>query len=686
MPEDTAPESAPQNTPEPGDAAAPEATPTAQAPAAEAQPADEPVTRESQAEAPASAETPAEAPVSAGAPSEAPAPADVPAVAQNVRPEPPQGPGFVDLGLAPEILVALDALGYEEPTPIQVRAIPVLLAGRDVIGRAATGTGKTAAFALPLVQRIDPSVRGVQALVMAPTRELAVQVAEATQKYGARRGVSVLAVYGGQDITRQLRELRRGVQVVVGTPGRLLDHIRRGSLDLSGTQYVVLDEADEMLDMGFIEDIEAILEQLPKERQTALFSATFPPRIADLARRALKEPERVTVVPEKLDTPLVRQVAYLMPRQHKLEALARILDVEAPTSAIIFCRTRGEVDELTAALGVRGYHPEALHGGLAQAQRDRVMAKFRQGTADLLIATDVAARGLDVEHVSHVVNYDIPQTPEVYVHRIGRTARAGREGTALTLVLPRERFLLKAIERTTGQPFEHAKVPRPEEIRARRRGRIVDSVREALASPDELEAFRDIVRPLMEEFDPIDVAAAALRIAAKKSGTEEPGSDTEIPEFDDRGGQRTERFSSGGEEGRGPRGRRDRQEGGRTPAGKATLYIGIGRRRGIRPADIVGAIAGEARISGDRIGAIEIADQFTLVDVDEADADAIVEKLSKASIRGRPVAIRRSREDQGEVRGASGPPRRDYADGPRGPRRDGPGRGRDGGGGYRGGR
>ncbi|HEX8393877.1 MAG TPA: DEAD/DEAH box helicase [Longimicrobium sp.] len=655
MPEDTAPDGAPQNTPENDTASAPESA-AHDAPAADGPAAEAPRAESAEAAPPA-------------------------------RPEPPVGPGFVDLGLAPEILVALDALGYEEPTPIQVRAIPVLLAGRDVIGRAATGTGKTAAFALPLVQRINPSQRGVQALVMAPTRELAVQVAEATQKYGARRGVSVLAVYGGQDITRQLRELRRGVQVVVGTPGRLLDHIRRGSLDLSGTQYVVLDEADEMLDMGFIEDIEAILEQLPAERQTALFSATFPPRIADLARRALKEPERVTVVPEKLETPRVRQVAYLMPRQHKLEALARILDVEAPTSAIIFCRTRGEVDELTAALGVRGYHPEALHGGLAQGQRDRVMAKFRQGTADLLIATDVAARGLDVEHVSHVVNYDIPQTPEVYVHRIGRTARAGREGTALTLVLPRERFLLKAIERTTGQPFEHAKVPRPEEIRARRRGRIVDSVREALAATDELEPFRDILRPLMEEFDPMDVAAAALRVAAKKGGTEEPGSDTEIPEFEDRGG-RNERHNTG-EDSRGPRGRRDRHEGG-TPAGKATLYIGIGRRRGIRPADIVGAIAGEARISGDRIGAIEIADQFTLVDVDEQDADAIVEKLSKASIRGRPVAIRRSREDQGEVRGASGPPRRDYADGPRGPRRDGPNRGggyRGGdGGGYRGGR
>ena len=444
---------------------------------------------------------------------------------------------FTDLGIAPEVLSVLEGLGYEEPTPIQVRAIPLLLGGRDVIGRAATGTGKTAAFAIPLVQRVDTSAHSIQALVMAPTRELAVQVAEATHKYGARRGVRVLAVYGGQDISRQLRELRRGVHVVVGTPGRLLDHIRRGSLDLSGTGYVVLDEADEMLDMGFIEDIEAILDALPTERQTALFSATFPPRIADLARKALKEPERVTIAPEKLDTPRVRQVGYLVPRQHKLEALARVLDVEAPTSAIIFCRTRTEVDELTAALGVRGYHPEALHGGLAQAQRDRVMARFRQGTADLLIATDVAARGLDVEHVSHVVNYDIPQTPEVYVHRIGRTGRAGREGTAITLVLPRERFLLRAIERTTGQPIEHARVPRPQEVRERKRARLSDAVRDVIARGEDLEPFRQMVHGLAEQFELLDVAAAAIRIAAEHRGTEETGNDAEIPEFDvrDRG-------------------------------------------------------------------------------------------------------------------------------------------------------
>ncbi len=563
---------------------------------------------------------------------------------------------FTDLGLEPDILTALDALGYEEPTPIQVEAIPVLLAGRDVLGQAATGTGKTAAFALPLVQKIDADQRGVQALVLAPTRELAVQVAEATHKYGARRGVRVLAVYGGQDISRQLRELRRGVHVVVGTPGRLLDHIRRGSLDLSSTGYVVLDEADEMLDMGFIEDIEAILEALPAERQTALFSATFPPRIADLARKALKEPERVTIEREKLDTPLVRQVAYLVPRQHKLEALARVLDVEAPTSAIIFCRTRTEVDELTAALGVRGYHPEALHGGLAQAQRDRVMARFRQGTADLLIATDVAARGLDVEHVSHVVNYDIPQTPEVYVHRIGRTGRAGREGTALTLVLPRERFLLRAIERTTGQPIEHAKVPKSQEVRERKRARLSDALRDLISGGDDLEPFRQMAHGLAEQFDLVDVAAAAIRLAGESRGTEEAGDDTDIPEFDvrDRGrddAPRESRRAPGGRDGGGGGG------GGRArgaAAGKATLYIGIGRRRGVRPADIVGAIAGEARVSGDTIGAIEIADQFTLVDVNESDADRVIQALSGAQIRGRPVSVRRSREDRGETYGSGG--------------------------------
>ncbi|HYW06105.1 MAG TPA: DEAD/DEAH box helicase [Longimicrobium sp.] len=557
---------------------------------------------------------------------------------------------FTELGLDADLLVAIDALGYEEPTPIQVQAIPLLLSGRDVVGQAATGTGKTAAFALPLVQKVDGDLRGVQALVLAPTRELAVQVAEATHKYGARRGVSVLAVYGGQAIDRQLRELRRGVNVVVGTPGRILDHIRRGSLDLSSVGYVVLDEADEMLDMGFIEDIEAILEETPPTRQTALFSATFPPRIAQLANRHMTDATRITVRAPRLETPLVRQVAYVVPRSHKLEALARILDVEAPTSAIIFCRTRNEVDELNEALSVRGYRPEALHGGLNQAQRDRVMKRFRDGTADLLIATDVAARGLDVEHVSHVVNYDIPQTPEVYVHRIGRTGRAGREGVAITLAQPREQFLLRGIERVVGQPIPLARVPTVADLRARRvellRTAILETIQE-----DEYDLYREAVLPLAEQFDPIEIAAAAAKLAADATRGEEPENEVEIPQWENRPARPRD-------DTRGPRGRRDHFEGGdggrdigprRPPSrgrgGEMTrLFIGVGRRRGIRPGDIVGAIVGEAKIPSEGIGAIEIADQFTLVEVAESMADDVLNAMRNATLKGRPFNIRRAHE------------------------------------------
>jgi ATP-dependent RNA helicase DeaD len=555
-------------------------------------------------------------------------------------------PLFTELGLEPDVLATLEALGYEEPTPIQVEAIPTLLAGRDVLGQAATGTGKTAAFALPLVQRIDANLRGVQALVLAPTRELAVQVAEATHRYGAKRGVSVLAVYGGQPIDRQLRELRRGVNVVVGTPGRILDHIRRGSLDLSAVGYVVLDEADEMLDMGFIEDIETILTETPAGRQTALFSATFPPRIAQLAARHMSDPVRVTVRAPKLETPLVRQAAYVVPRPYKLEALARVLDLEAPTSAILFCRTRNEVDELNEALSVRGYRPEALHGGLNQAQRDRVMKRFREGTADLLIATDVAARGLDVEHVSHVINYDIPQTPEVYVHRIGRTGRAGREGTAITLVQPREQGLLRGIERVVGRPIEVARVPTVADLRARRVELLRSAIRETIEE-DEFDGYREIAASLAEDgYDALDIAAAAAKLAADATRGEEPENEVEIPQWENRP-QRPH------DDTRGPRGRRDSFDGpgrdgpprGRRPRADMTrLFIGVGRRRGIRPGDIVGAIVGEAKIPAEGIGSIEIADQFTLVEVAEEHADHVIRTMSRAAIKGRPVSIRRSHD------------------------------------------
>ena len=549
---------------------------------------------------------------------------------------------FRGLGLDESLVVELESLGYEEPTPIQATAVPALLEGRDVIGSAATGTGKTAAFALPLIQRLDPEVRGVQALVLAPTRELAVQVAEAVHRYGRGRRTSVLPVYGGQSIERQLGALKRGVQVVVGTPGRILDHIRRGSLNLSAVRYAVLDEADEMLDMGFIEDIEAILAETPGDRQTALFSATFPPRIRALSERHLRDPVRVAVRPEPMDTPLVRQVAYTVPRAHKLEALVRVLDLESPTSAIIFCRTRTEVDELTQALALRGYRPEALHGGLNQVQRDRVMGRFRDGAADLLIATDVAARGLDVEHVSHVVNYDIPQSPEAYVHRIGRTGRAGRTGVAITLVQPREHRLLKAIERVVRQRITPERIPTVADLRARRLELLRADLREMLLAGD-FDRFRGVVESLADQFDPMDIAAAAARMALDAtrgdSALEEAG---DLPHWEpvDQGG--------GEERGRGPRKRRDQADarGGGGPRGgpSSRIFVGMGRRRGLRPGDLVGAIVNEAGIAASAIGAIEIADQFSLVEIAEPQVDRVVSALSRASIKGRRVGVRRARD------------------------------------------
>jgi len=350
--------------------------------------------------------------------------------------------GFATLGLRDELLAALDDLGYEEPTPIQRETIPLLLTGRDLLGQAATGTGKTAAFALPALQMIDASRRVPQVLVLVPTRELAVQVSEAMFRYGRELGVKVVPVFGGQPIQRQLQALDRGVHVVVATPGRALDHIGRGSLALDAIQTVILDEADEMLDMGFTDDIESILESTPDDRQTVLFSATMPSRITSIAKRYQRSPERITIGrpdSEPGAKVLVRQTVYVVQRAHKPSALGRILDIEAPKSALVFCRTRTEVDQLTETMNARGYRAEALHGGMDQAQRDRVMSRLRDGTAELLVATDVAARGLDVDTLTHVVNYDVPSAAESYVHRIGRVGRAGREGVAITLAEPRER-------------------------------------------------------------------------------------------------------------------------------------------------------------------------------------------------------------------------------------------------------
>ena len=440
--------------------------------------------------------------------------------------------GFTSLGLSDELIATLTSLGYEEATPIQREAIPPLIEGRDLLGQAATGTGKTAAFALPLIQQMGADAtrrRGgeaIRALVLVPTRELAMQVAEAIHRYGKSIGARVLPVYGGQSMHQQLVVLRRGVDVVVATPGRALDHIRRGTLNLKSLRTVILDEADEMLDMGFAEDLEAILEAAPAERQTALFSATLAPRIKAIAKRHLKNPVNVKIEPERAregSIPRVRQVVYMVQRQQKAAALGRILDVEDPASAIVFCRTRTEVDELTEKLGSRGYRAEAIHGGLSQEQRDRVMRKFREEALDLLVATDVAARGLDIGHLSHVVNFDVPASPDAYVHRIGRTGRAGREGVAITLAEPRETRMLRNIEQHTKQKIRTEQVPTVRDLKARRLDATRDSVRAAVEDGS-LDQYRALVESLASELDIVDVAAAAVKLVHQATAT---GSDEE---------------------------------------------------------------------------------------------------------------------------------------------------------------
>ncbi|MBI5434406.1 MAG: DEAD/DEAH box helicase [Planctomycetes bacterium] len=583
--------------------------------------------------------------------------------------------GFAALGLPPALVGTLTTLGYEEPTPIQREAIPPLLAGRDLLGQAATGTGKTAAFALPLLvlsaggfaERNAP-----RALVLVPTRELAMQVAEAIHKYGKEQKANVLPIYGGQSIVQQLRALDRGVEIVVATPGRALDHLNRGTLKLTDVKLVVLDEADEMLDMGFAEDLEAILSKLPEGHQTALFSATLPARILAIAKSHLKNPVKIQIARERTEAgavPRVRQVAYIVQRAQKPVGLGRVLDMESPTSAIVFCRTRVEVDELAEFMNSHGYRAEALHGGFLQSQRDRVMKLFRSGKADLLIATDVAARGLDIDHVTHVVNYDVPTDPDAYVHRIGRTGRAGREGVAITLVEPREQRLLKNITFATRQNISIATIPSIADLRTRRLELTRASVREAVLGGD-LEVYRNLVAELASELDPMDVAAAAVKLVHQASHEESAAQVEEQDAFqkpeargDFQGGRRAgpqqawrdrpgrgardERaptFPDGGDGGgfddeRPARGRRER-----APRGQGfesvRLFVGAGRLDSLRPGDLVGAIANEAGVSGDAIGAIEISERFSLVEVPEEFAEDIIAALRRTKIRGRKVIVR----------------------------------------------
>jgi ATP-dependent RNA helicase DeaD len=546
-------------------------------------------------------------------------------------------PGFAKLGMEAALLATLDMLGYEEPTPIQREAIPLLLAGRDLLGQAETGTGKTAAFALPLLQRIAHSARRCpSALILVPTRELAIQVGEAVMRYGKELKISVLPIYGGQAIGPQLHALRRGVDVVVATPGRALDHIRRKTLQLKTIQMVVLDEADEMLDMGFAEDLDAILEQTPKERQTALFSATMPLRITSIARRHLKEPVEIKIAKEPLKAgaaPRVHQTAYIVVRPHKVAALARILDMEAPKSALVFCRTRIEVDELTAMLTDRGHKVEAIHGGMTQPQRDRVMNSFRSGQTELLVATDVAARGLDIPSVSHVVNYDLPMSPEVYVHRIGRTGRAGREGSAITVIDPREQRLLWNIEQLTKAKIVVTPVPTVADLRMKRLARTKSALEEVLAA-DDLQEFQPIVASFAECRDPLKVAAAAMKLVFRMQGGERK--EVDIPAVSSRP---PERPSMAHHSVRDSRSNSLPGRGGRT-AGMAKVYIGAGKETGIRPGDLVGAIANEAGLNANVIGSVEVMDRFSLVEVPEVLTRKIIEALSRTRIKGHKVAVR----------------------------------------------
>jgi ATP-dependent RNA helicase DeaD len=578
------------------------------------------------------------------------------------------GTGFAALGLDDRLLTALAGLGYEEPTPIQREAIPPMLAGRDILAEAPTGTGKTAAFALPMVQRLGatpPRERDgrPRAFVLTPTRELAIQVAEAIHRYGQPFQIRVLPVYGGQAIGQQLRGLARGVDVLVATPGRAVDHLTRASIALDRIEIVVLDEADEMLDMGFAEDLEAILSATPKTRQTALFSATISPPIAKIARRHLDDPVRVRIDRARQtreSAARVRQVAYVVRRQDKSVALGRILDLEDPTSALVFARTRGEVDDLSARLAAQGHDTAALHGGMDQNQRDRVMGRFRDGALDVLVATDVAARGLDIDHVSHVVNYDIPSNPEAYIHRIGRTGRAGREGVAITLVEPREHRLLRNIETATRTRLDVAQIPTVADLRERRLETLRGTIREALLG-DGLNRFRAVVEPLTEEFDVVEVALAAVSVAEaalrRDAGEEAEAEIAPASLFGDRPGPGSGSHArSGGPAsgGRGPRGGPiipgpgigPRPGPDRDPNGQpwVRLWIGQGRENGLRPGDIVGSITNEAGVPGRVLGAIQISGRFSIVDVAEDAADHIVRAMRGVILRGKPVQIRRDRE------------------------------------------
>ena len=577
---------------------------------------------------------------------------------------------FKDLNLPEPILQALEKVGYEKPSPIQAESIPLLLEGHDLLGQAQTGTGKTAAFALPMLANIDPEERKPQLLVLAPTRELAIQVAEAFQVYASfSQKIKVLPVYGGQSYDNQIRQLKRGVQVVVGTPGRIIDHIKRKTLDLSELKFLVLDEADEMLRMGFIDDVELILSHAPEERQTALFSATMPGPIKKITQRYLKDPKHVKIASKVSTASTIRQRYCQIAPHHKLEALTRIMEVEVFDGMIIFVRTKTATVELADKLSARGYDVEPLNGDIPQAARERTVEKLKQGKIDILVATDVVARGLDVERVSHVINYDIPYDSESYVHRIGRTGRAGRQGDAILFISHREKRLLFSIEKTTKQPIEAMPIPSISEINETRLSRFKQSVAEA-AQDDSIESLMPIVEMIKEENEasPEVLMAALLKIAQGDEPlilkeSDRPDINSKPPR-DSR-----DRNSRDGRERkpRVPRGNRKPEE------GMQRFRIEVGHVHGAKPGNIVGAIANEANINSKHIGAIEIYDNFSTVDLPEGMPKETRDTLQGTRVAGQRLNIREwSDTPPAKGRGDRGN-RGDRA--PRGNREDRPNRG-----------
>jgi ATP-dependent RNA helicase DeaD len=532
---------------------------------------------------------------------------------------------FADLGLSAGTLEVIADQGFEVPTPVQEKTIPALLAGRDVIAQAPTGTGKTAAYGLPIVERLDEARLVPQALVLVPTRELAMQVAEALHGMGQHRQMVTLPIYGGQPYDRQFRALKRGVQVVVATPGRLLDHLERKTLALQTIGTVVLDEADEMLNMGFIEDIEKILSAVPQEHQTSLFSATLPARVLKLAGQYLRNPERVSVAAREAVAPRVRQVYYEVPWRDKSDALARVLDYEKPESAIVFVRTKRDADVVAEQLSAAGYIAQAIHGDINQAQRERVLERFRAGHTQLLVGTDVAARGLDIPDVTHVINYDLPPDAESYVHRIGRTGRAGQSGEALTLVTPSERRQLSMIEHGIHRKIQPLRLPTDAQIAERRRAAFRDEVLKILDA-GELDPFIALVEDLAASRDIAEVAAAALKMAAHKvQPPTRARAAVPAPSPSRRAGAPASST---------PR-RAARTERRAADSEMTRLFLRVGKKHGVRPADVVGAIANEAGLSGDSIGDIDLYDTFAFVEVPSASVHAVEAALNKTQIRGR---------------------------------------------------